>query len=99
MELHQALKLIADTEGFSVLSEKRLLNILNDLQAFGEMPSSRFIISSMINEGFIKSVVDIGERGAELQKALNAFNNKTGFSEVQTKYINSCLEYAIGLIN
>ena len=99
MELHQALKLIADTEGFSVLSEKRLLNILNDLQAFGEMPSSRFIISCMINEGLIKSIVDIGEHGAELQKALNAFNNKTGFSEVQTKYITSCFEYAIGLIN
>ncbi len=99
MELHQALKLIADTEGFSVLSEKRLLNILNDLQAFGEMPSSRFIISCMINEGLIKCIVDIGEHGAELQKALNAFNNKTGFSEVQTKYITSCFEYAIGLIN
>lgn len=99
MKLHEALKLIVGTEGLSVLSEKRLLNILNDLQAFSEIPGSKFIISSMINEGLIKDMANIGEHGIEAQKLLNDFNNKTGFNQSHTQRIFNCFEYAMGWVD
>lgn len=99
MELHLALKLVAETEGISVLQEKRLINILSDLQAFDAIPASKFIISCMMNEGYIKQIKELNDWGLEGIKMLNQFVQATGFNDEYSTKIWNSFAFAFGFVD
>lgn len=79
MELHEALKQIINTSGTEVLTQLRVVNILSDLQAYQTLPSSKFIISSMINEGYMLKLLQKGKWDYRSERLITVFVNNTGF--------------------
>ena len=67
MTLEEAISYVIEKEGICILSEDRLVNYLNDLQAFGT-PALKRIISTMTVEGyFSKLLVGLNGDSYELQ--------------------------------
>ena len=97
MTLEEAISYVIDKEGLSILSEARLVNYLNDLQAFGTSAVKR-IISTMTEEGyFAKLLVGLNGDSHELQFNDVSTNlvQKEGFQSDLVQYVLDCLLYAV----
>lgn len=51
MTLEKAISYVIDQEGIDIISDARLKNYLNDLQAY-DTPAIKRIISTMIDDGY-----------------------------------------------
>jgi hypothetical protein len=80
MTLEQAMSYAIQNEGIGIISEPRLFNYLNDLQALTE-PAIKRIVSTMINEGYL----------AKLQPYLNIENDsyQTLFMDVKSRLVTN----------
>ena len=56
MTLEKAITYAIDHEGIDVISEPRVVNYLNDLQALST-PAIKRIISTMVNDGYLGKVL------------------------------------------
>ncbi len=99
MELHLALKQIINIEGTSVLNEQRLINILSDLQAYETIPASKYIISCMINEGYIRQLLCLNNWGIDGVKLLDQFVQTTGFNANYAEKIWLSFAFAMNWID
>lgn len=99
MELHQALKQIINTDGQEILTQPRIVNILSDLQAYQSMPAAKYIISSMINDGFMQKLLNIGMWNPKCEQLANQFVQTTGFQEDMVSVIFQSIAYGVGWKN
>lgn len=79
MELHKALQQIIKTDGRAILTQPRLVNILSDLQAYQAMPAAKYIISSMITDGYMQQLLLIGKWDVNSERLMNKYVQETGF--------------------
>ncbi len=96
--LHVALKKIIQTEGESIISEARLVNILDDFHAYDALPSSKYILRAIIAEGFSLKLLCIGEWNDKVTKLVDKFILTTGFETQYTKLIFQSLGFGLGWI-
>ena len=78
MTLEKALAFVIDKEGIGIISETRLVNYLNDLQAFNSSAVKR-IVSTMVDEGYL----------AKLQSGLASENYELQFNDVKSYLVKN----------
>lgn len=81
MELHKALRNIITTEGQEILNDLRLVNILDDFNAYQDIPASKYIIRAIIADGYTSKLLKIGKWDNNAQLLTNKFCASTGFNE------------------
>lgn len=95
MELHLALKKVVALNGASILKERRLVNILADFNAYNDVPSAKFIIKTMIDEGYMDKILAIGKLNLNCEKTIDQFTIATGISKDYVVYICKCIGFAL----
>ena len=78
MTLEKALSYAIDKEGIAIITEAKLANFLNDLQAFGSSAVKR-IVSTMIDEGYF----------AKLQSGLTSDSYELQFNDVRSYLVQN----------
>lgn len=99
MELHQALKHIIKTEGQDIVTDLRIINILNDLNAYQDIQGSKYILRAIIDDGFAVRFRQIGSLNSQAQSMIKKFADITGFNEYSVTRIFHSLAYGLGWIN
>lgn len=99
MNLHSILRTIIDTDGQTILLEMRLINILDDLNAFDRIPASRYIFRSLILDGYTRKMISIGEWNSKMISLCHQFISNTGFNDVLVSNIFQCVAYGLHYID
>lgn len=79
MELHKALRAVIQTEGEAIITEVRLVNILDDFKAYSEMPTAKYILRAIIADGFAQKLLLIGNWNNDAVNLASRFAATTGF--------------------
>jgi uncharacterized membrane protein len=80
MDLDKAIKETIRQEGQIVLLDMRFVNILNDLGAFQESPSTRFMMRSIINGGYMQKFLQLGGWNSQAVQLMQKIAVETGFN-------------------
>lgn len=96
MELHKALRNIIQTDGPEILKEVRLVNILDDFNAYQDIPASKYILRAIISDGFTSKLLILGKWNIEAEKLAGKFAALTGFIPVSVFKIFLCMAYGLG---
>lgn len=99
MELHQALKHVIRCEGQSIVTDLRLINILNDLNAYQDIQGSKYILRAIIDDGFASRFHQIGSLNNQANDLICRFIATTGFNEDSVLKIFQSLAFGLGWIN
>lgn len=99
MELHQALKHIIRCEGQDIVTDLRLINILNDLNAYQDIQGSKYILRAIIDDGFASRFYQIGNLNNQANDLIRRFTTTTGFNEGSVLKIFHSLAFGLGWIN
>ena len=95
MTLEKALSYAIDNEGIGMISDPKLKNYLNDLQAY-DTPAVKRIISTMIDEGYmskIQSSLSNGDYELQFNDLANRLVQVEGFQSELVKYVMDCFLY------
>lgn len=99
MELHQALKHIIKAEGQDIVTDLRLVNILNDLNAYQDIQGSKYIIRAIIDDGFALRFKQIGALNASANDLIRKFYSTTGFNADAVTKIFHSMAFGLGWIS
>lgn len=99
MELHLALRNIVKTDGPSIITEGRLVNILCDFQAFDAIPASKYVMRAIIDDGYSKKLLQCAKWDMAAQQLSGQFASSTGFQPDIVWIIFQSLAYGLGWIN
>lgn len=99
MELHQALKHIIRCEGQDIVDDLRLINILNDLNAYHNIQGSKYILRAIIDDGVANTFKSIGSLNNKAIDLIHRFASTTGFNEDSVIKIFYSIAYGLGWIN
>ena len=99
MELHKALRNIIQTDGPEILKEVRLVNILDDFNAYQDIPASKYILRAIIADGYSTKLITIGKWDNSAKTLINKFSTVTGFIPESVSLIIQSMAYGLGWIN
>lgn len=99
MELHKALQHIIQTEGQDILKETRLVNILDDFQAYQDIPASKYILRAIIAEGYTNKLLALGKWDNNAEMLSQRFSTMTGFIPESVSIIFQSIAFGLGWIN
>lgn len=99
MELHQALKQVIRCEGQDIITDLRLINILNDLNAYQDIQGSKYILRAIIDDGFASRFCQIKSLNNQAYDLIRRFTATTGFNEDGVLKIFQSLAFGLGWIN
>lgn len=99
MELHKALKHIIKAEGKGIVTETRLVNILNDMNAYQEMPAFKYILRAIIADGYTEKLLIISRWDTKAEQLAIKFAALTGFIPDFVNRIFLSLAYGMEWIN
>lgn len=99
MELHLALRNIVKTDGPSIITEGRLVNILCDFQAFDAIPASKYVMRAIIDDGYSKKLLQCTKWDMAAQQLSDQFASSTGFQPDIVWTIFQSLAFGLGWIN
>ena len=99
MELHQALKNIIRCEGEDIVTDLRIINILNDLHAYEGIQGSKYILRAIIDDGFASRFYQTGRLNNQAYDLICRFTTTTGFNEESVLKIFHSLAFGLGWIN
>ena len=97
MSLEKALLYAIDAEGLGIISEARLMNYLNDLQAF-DSPAVKRIVSTMVDDGYMSKLqLSINEEKYELlfNDIASQLVQTEGFQSDLVDYVMNSILYAV----
>lgn len=96
MALQEALIKAVNEFGKDVLTEPRLLNILNDYHGFDEMPYARFILKELQNDGILAVIIKMVSFDQLKTKQISQrIHNRFGFDIASVEHIISQVECVI----
>lgn len=96
MELHLALKNIVNLSGTSILKEQRLVNILADFNAYDDVPSAKFIIKTIIDEGYMEKLLANGKWDLNCEKLIDQFVAMTSMVKDNVAYVFESIGISMG---
>lgn len=99
MPLHIALRNVIQTDGKSIITESRLVNILDDFHAYDVIPASKYILRVVIAEGYSSKLLIIGKWDNKAQQLSDKFASITGFIPGNVNSIFESIAYGLGWIN
>ena len=97
LPLHEALRTIIDIEGKEILNDIRLINILDDYKAFEEIPSSKFILKTLITEKFFQNIHGNVQDQDKITTKINQFLTYTGLTYAPTMEIIKAVFESFGI--
>ena len=96
MALQEALNKAIQEFGKGILTEQRLLNILNDYHGYDEMPYARFILKELQNDGTLARIVKmVSFDQLKTKQILQRIHNRFGFDISSVEHIISQVQCAI----
>lgn len=97
MTLAKAFSYAIDNEGIGIILEKRLINYLNDLQAFNSTAVKRIVTTMIEDDYFVKLQSGLSSENYELQflDVENSLVQNDGFQAELVKYVLDSLLYAV----
>lgn len=98
MELHKALRHIIQTEGEGIVTETRLVNILDDFQAYADMPTAKYILRAIISDGYADKLLKVGEWNNEAKNLASHFSQSTGYMPDAVNTLFQSLAYGLGWV-
>lgn len=98
MELHQAFKYIIRSEGSAILNELRLVNILNDLNAYQDIQGAKYMVRAIIEDGYSDKFVQIGALNTQANDLIRKFHSTTGFNQDSIERIFNSIAFGLGWI-
>lgn len=98
MPLHIALRNIIQTDGNNIITELRLINILDDFHAFDAIPASKYILRAIIADGYSSKLLSIGDWSNEAQSLSLRFATNTGFVAQYVNILFQSIAYGLGWI-
>lgn len=99
MELHKALQHIIQTEGQDIIKEIRLVNILDDLNAYQDIPASKYILRAIIVEGYTNKLLALDGWDNRAEILSQKFSAMTGFIPESVSIIFQAIACGLGWIN
>lgn len=99
MELHIALKNIILTEGRDIIKDLKAVNILDDFNAYKDMPCSRYILKAIIIEGYASKILELNKWDNNATALIQRFVNTTGFAPNSVNIIFESIAYGLGLLS
>lgn len=99
MELHKALHAIIQTEGDAIITELRLVNILDDLKAYSDMPTAKYILRALISDGYAQKLLQIGKWDNDAINLASRFAATTGFMPDVVNVLFKSFAYGLGWID
>lgn len=99
MELHKALQHIIQTEGQDILKETRLVNILDDFNAYQDIPASKYILRAIIAEGYTTKLLALGKWDNNAEVLSQKFSAMTGFIPESVSIIFQSIAWGLGWVN
>ena len=94
--LAEAIRLVVSTFSKSLLLESRVVNILTDYNAFKEVVPSKFILKSIISEGYVDKLLLCQKWDDSCDKLAEKFIAKTGLQPNYVNYVFASLSYGLG---
>lgn len=98
MELHKAIQQIIKAHGKGTLQEQRLLSMLNDYQAYKSNPATKFVVSSLFNEGVIALLMNYGQWNTQCDQLVNQVSKTTGFQSNLVAIVLKSFAFGLGWI-
>lgn len=95
MELYTVLRNIIDVDGQDILSNIKLINVLNDFNAFNSHPATKYVLKAFIENNFIRQMLDIGNSDANISMLSLKVTNTTGFMPEVVGYVIQSLKYGL----
>lgn len=99
MKFQEAIISVINDFGKDVLTDKSLMNILNDYNAFEDDKSYKFILSYLISEKYIGRICDISNWEVEAKQHIYIITENTGFDVNKVTQLFNYIGYAVGLID
>lgn len=99
MELHKALWNIIRTDGEDIVTDLRLVNILDDLNAYQDIQGSKYMMRAIIEDGFAIRFKQIGSLNSTANDLIRKFNTTTGFNADSATKIFYSIAFGLGWIN
>lgn len=99
MELHKAIKNIILTDGQDILKEMRLVNILDDFNAYQDIPASKYILRAIIADGYTNKLLAIGKWDNAAEALSQKFSAVAGFIPESVSLIFQSIAYGLGWVN
>lgn len=99
MELHKAIKNIVDTDGIDILYDVRIVNILSDFKAFDAISASKYILRSIIADGYSRKLYALGKWDSKSESLCQQFISTTGFQSDIVRQVFQCIAFGLGWIN
>ena len=89
MNLDQAIKKIINDHGADILKERRVVSMLSDLQAFGQLPYAANMLRHIYDNGYGTKIHQLycSQDQTEVAAFLSELRNKLGFDENMLKKI------------
>ena len=83
MNLDQAIKKIINDHGADILKERRVVSMLSDLQAFGQLPYAANMLRQIYANGYGVKIHQLycSQDKTEVAAFLSELRNKLGFDE------------------
>lgn len=95
MELHKALRNIVQTDGQDILKEIRLVNILDDINAYQAIPVAKYILKAIITDGYMDKFLLVGNWNNQTEALVHKFSISTGFMPDAVSTIFRSIAYSL----
>lgn len=95
--LGSSIKKIIDRKGKQVLLDQNVVNMLNDLHAYHDNPSAKYVLKTLINDGYVRKILsnpDLNE--VDYERLVTQFVERTGFKEEVVYVVLVSIDYGLG---
>lgn len=94
-----ALEKVIKQFGKNILKEKIVVNLLDDYNAYSEATAFKFILKTIIGEGFMEKLLAIGKWDLNCDKLIDHFVAMTGIQKDYVDYIFRCIGFNLNWIS
>lgn len=98
MKLYEAVKQAIEVNGTDIVKDIRMVNMLSDLHAYDDIPSAKFVLRTVITEGYGERLLNIGEWNEKCGVLIQRFVSETGVQKAVAELVCKSLAYGIGWI-
>lgn len=91
------IKNVIQKEGKNIITARRFINILDDLQSFNDNPSFKLILKTFISDGYANEFLEIYKDENKKDRFIYKFEKNTGFIKEKIEIIFNAI--SVGLKN
>lgn len=99
LPLHMALRNVIQSDSEDIIKDVKLVNILDDFHVYNDFPVAKYILRSIIADGYSRKLHSIGCWNNEALQLVSKFVATTGFIPEHVNRIFQSLAYGLGWIN